>query len=391
MKRKLRESSGAVKFKEYMTKQETTEEKILEILTSDICKVNQAPSVNDQAAHVNQPSTFTVGATISVIDDMVNNGLMTKDELWCFEISLLEDALKREIFMSLSDDAISKYGLKSSDKMPGIEKLGVFLYTLALGKSNRDAGERFQRSGETISRVFHEVLEDCIGSIDGTHIQACIPESKQIPYIGRKGVPTFNVMATCDFDMCFTFVSVGWEESAHDTRVFLHAINTPSMNFPNPTKGRYYLVDKRYPFRQGYLVSYSKTRYHLSQFENEPPNNMQEAFNRSHSSLGSCIKRSFGVLKKRWKILQGMPQFSVKTQIDVIIATFALHNYIRNNSKDDMLFTRLEQHPNFIPQDELHDVRGHYTNNGESFEGTSNVMKQIRNDIATLIWNARAR
>ena len=44
-------------------------------------------------------------------------------------------------------------------------------------------------------------------------------------------------MATCDFDMCFTFVSAGWEGSAHDARVFLHAIQTPELNFPNPPEG----------------------------------------------------------------------------------------------------------------------------------------------------------
>nr|GEY15176.1 putative nuclease HARBI1 [Tanacetum cinerariifolium] len=121
--------------------------------------------------------------------------------------------------------------------MLAVEKLGIFVYTLALGVSNRDVGERFQRSGETISRAFHEVLEaitarskgfhgvaremikprdptfqstphqiisdkrymsyfkDCIGCIDGTHIGACILEAEQIPYIGIKGIPTFNVMA----------------------------------------------------------------------------------------------------------------------------------------------------------------------------------------------------
>lgn len=44
-------------------------------------------------------------------------------------------------------------------------------------------------------------------------------------------------MATCDFDMCFTFISLGWEGSAHDTRVFLHAINTQELNFPKPPEG----------------------------------------------------------------------------------------------------------------------------------------------------------
>jgi hypothetical protein len=37
-----------------------------------------------------------------------------------------------------------------------------------------------------------------------------------------------------------------------------------------------------------------------------------------------------------------MPQFSVQTQIDVIMAAFALHNYIRMNSHDDLLFTMVE-------------------------------------------------
>ena len=66
---------------------------------------------------------------------------------------------------------------------------------------------------------------------------ACIPEADQLPYRGRKGIPTFNIMAACDFDMCFTFVSAGWEGSAHDARVFLHAIETPKMNFPKPPEG----------------------------------------------------------------------------------------------------------------------------------------------------------
>ncbi|GKF41023.1 putative nuclease HARBI1 [Tanacetum coccineum] len=122
--------------------------------------------------------------------------------------------------------------------------------------------------------------------------------------------------------MCFTFISVGWEGSAHDTRVFLHAINTQGMNFPKPPEGKYYHVDKGYPERNGYLVPYSKIRYH------------------------HYIERSFGILKIRWKILGGMPWFSVKTQIAVIMAAFALHNYIRNSDEEDMMFTTIEQHPN---------------------------------------------
>ena len=61
---------------------------------------------------------------------------------------------------------------------------------------------------------------DCIGAIDGTHIQVVIGEDKKVPYLRRKGVPTQNVMVACDFDLPFTFVMAGWEGVAHDTRNF---------------------------------------------------------------------------------------------------------------------------------------------------------------------------
>ncbi|XP_056692169.1 uncharacterized protein [Spinacia oleracea] len=334
------------------------------------------------------------------------------------------------LFLRLCKDLSSKYGLKASCNMSIHEKVGILLYALAQGVSNRVLGERFQRSGDTISRAIHEVLRSissrkvkglahdiirpydpdftgipakistdtrympffqgnsvCVGCIDGTHIAACIPEPLQMPYRGRKGLPTFNVLAACDFDMCFTFVSAGWEGSAHDTRVFLHAIGSPEFKFPKPPEGKYYLADKGYPDRRGYLVPYPKIRYHKSQFEYVPPKNDRETFNRWHSSLRSCIERSFGVLKQRWKILTKMPQFSIEMQIQIMVATFALHNYIRINSPDDPLFRVLEDYPNFIPSFELPDV--HAVSNSENGVGIYTEMKVIRDRIADDLWKAR--
>ena len=64
-----------------------------------------------------------------------------------------------------------------------------------------------------------------------------IGKGKKIPYLGRKGVPTQNVMVACDFDLLFTFVMAGWEGAAHNTRIFLDAIRTDSVNFPKPPSG----------------------------------------------------------------------------------------------------------------------------------------------------------
>lgn len=53
-----------------------------------------------------------------------------------------------------------------------------------------------------------------------------------MPYIGRKGIPTQNIMVTCDFYMCFTFVYAGWEGTAHDVRIFISALRNNDLNFP---------------------------------------------------------------------------------------------------------------------------------------------------------------
>ncbi|XP_040952561.1 uncharacterized protein [Gossypium hirsutum] len=153
-----------------------------------------------------------------------------------------------------------------------MEKLALSLYILGNRESNSNATERFQRSGETVSRIFIDILhifgrmrintikptegqfeevpnhirhdtrywphfKDCIGAINGTHIKACISPSYQIPYTGRKGEPTQNIMPACDFNMCFIFAFPGWERTAHDSRIFLQALRKQELKFPHPPLG----------------------------------------------------------------------------------------------------------------------------------------------------------
>lgn len=91
-------------------------------------------------------------------------------------------------------------------------------------------------------------------------------------------------MAVCDYNMCFTFVLVGWEGSAHDTRVFMDALRTPNFHFPHPPPGKYYLVDAGYLTFMGYMGHYKTTRYHLPQFRLGPRGRgRNEVFNYMHS------------------------------------------------------------------------------------------------------------
>ncbi|XP_019177794.1 PREDICTED: putative nuclease HARBI1 [Ipomoea nil] len=330
--------------------------------------------------------------------------------------------MKQSTFCQLCVDLENKYGLRSSSRMSILEKVGLFVYLLGMGASNRDVEERFQRSSKTISRTFREVLnamdgfsrdilvpkdpelkeippqivndarymphfKDCVGAIDGTHIAINVPEENQIHYIGKKGIPTTNVLAACDFGLLFTYVLTGWEGSVHDSCIFLDTISDSSLNFPKPPLGKYYLVDKDYPESEGYLTPYPKTRYHQLKFHDSNPKESQEVFNQAHASLRSCIEKAFGVLKSRWKILQKMPRYSLMDQNRIICSCFALHNYIRKNTVDDPGFRFIEENPKFIPPDVFQDVEVNSVQIPEEME--TQEMATIRDNIASSLMAAR--
>ncbi|XP_040951267.1 putative nuclease HARBI1 isoform X1 [Gossypium hirsutum] len=262
-------------------------------------------------------------------------------ETWIREIldshesrCMINFRMSKMVFTSLLRVLETRYNLQTSRNISSTEILGIFLYILGTGAKVSHCRERFQSSRSTISRHFTVVLEkvsrmatdlialedpffssipeqirndprympnfkDRIGAIDGTHIAAILPPDEKIPYIGRKGIPTQNVMAVCDFNMCFTFVMARWEGSAHDTRIFLDAIPDPKYKFPHPPNGKYHLVDSGYPQMKGYLGPYRGQRYHLPDFRRgRSISGKEEIFNHSHSSLRSVIERTFGVLKK---------------------------------------------------------------------------------------------
>jgi hypothetical protein len=84
---------------------------------------------------------------------------------------------------------------------------------------------------------FYPFFKDCVGAIDGTHIPVVMPNDKFIQHLCRKGMTTQNVMASCDFDMIFTFVLIGWSGSIHDMRVFNCSMTTYNQVFPHPPTG----------------------------------------------------------------------------------------------------------------------------------------------------------
>ncbi|CAL9001681.1 unnamed protein product [Prunus brigantina] len=155
--------------------------------------------------------------------------------------------------------------------------------------------------------------------------------------------------------------------------------------FPKPPSGKCYLVDAGYPQMRGYLGPYKGERYHLPDFRRgSQPTGYKEVFNHVHSSLRSVIKRTFGVWKKRWKILRDMPNYPFNKQVKIVIATMTLHNYIRRHAQRDRHFDA----SNDILSEEIdEDVDVQQELHSLNDNGTQE-MEALRNSIATSLMNA---
>ncbi|KAL1191263.1 hypothetical protein V5N11_001496 [Cardamine amara subsp. amara] len=281
--------------------------------------------------------------------------------------------MDKHVFHKLSEILRGKGLLRDTPSVLVEEQVAIFLSIVGHNQRIRVVQERFQRSCETISRHFNTVLKavkslsceflqpppletppeivntkrlypyfkDCIGVIDGLQIPAHLPANNQSRFQNKKGILTQNVLAACTFDLQFIFVYPGWEGSVEDSRILRAVLDDPNQNFPQALKGKYYLVDRDYTNTEGFIAPYPGKRYCLHEFRgaSKMPKNAHDLFNHRHNCLSNIMQRSFSILKTRFPILKSAPQYPFHVQRDLVIATCALHNFIkREDGIHDWLF-----------------------------------------------------
>ncbi|KAL8524693.1 hypothetical protein ACS0TY_014336 [Phlomoides rotata] len=168
--------------------------------------------------------------------------------------------MDRATFHKLCFILQSVCGLKSSRRVCVSKKVAMFLSILSHHTKNRCVKFAFKRSGETVSKHFHSVLNSVLRlhvmflvrpqpitedntdprwqqfqvtlSYSGllmssrrTHIDVHVPVSDKGRYQNRKGQITVNVLCVCDIHMRFVYILTGWEGSKADSRVLRNALN----------------------------------------------------------------------------------------------------------------------------------------------------------------------
>jgi hypothetical protein len=219
-------------------------------------------------------------------------------------------------------------------------------------------------------------FNDCLGALDGTHVEMYVPIELQPRHRNRKGTLSQNILAVCNFDMEFVYILAGWEGSAHDARVLSDA--QASQGFLTP-RGRYWLGDAGYGNSEFIMSPYRGVRYHLKEVRQGglKPENAKELFNLRHSSLRNVIERIFGVLKRQWQILGGRGcEYSIGTQIDLFCALIGLYNFGKQCGEEDTF------------DEATLSVESHVqTDNFEVISGGNKWMDKRRDDIAEQMWN----
>ena len=78
------------------------------------------------------------------------------------------------------------------------------------------------------------------------------------------------------------------------------------------------------------MAPYRGVRYHLKEqrLAGQTPENAKELFNLRHATLRNVIERIFRVLKRKFKVLNTPAEYSVNTQIHLVITLTGLANFL---------------------------------------------------------------
>lgn len=221
------------------------------------------------------------------------------------------------------------------------------MWALANKDSYREIANLFGLEKSTINHIIHEmckILTNCrndfikwsneetkaatkryanrfpntIGFIDGCHIQIKAPRNNPVDFYNRKETHNVILQGVCDHTLKFIHIYVGQTGRAHDARVFRESslsLSIEDLIDPND----HLLGDSAYTLLKNVMTPYRDTG-HLTQ--------EQRSYNTVHAQYRSCIERTFGRLKGKFRRLKYLELHNIRQAPTIICAACVLHNFI---------------------------------------------------------------
>lgn len=227
--------------------------------------------------------------------------------------------------------------LRKTGNAFGISKSTVSVILRRVCNAINDIGDRYIRTPTTVEEVKEKVanferqhgMPQCLGAVDGTHIDIKSPTSKSVDYINRKQRFSINVQAVCDYRYQFLSVDVKWPGSVHDARIFNNSCihkglssgkipSCPSILLPDTEPVPVFLLgDAAYPLLPHLMKEYAGGGSTVQ----------EQYYSYKLSSCRMVIECAFGRLKGRFRALQRPMDINLGDLPTVIYACFILHNF----------------------------------------------------------------
>ncbi|KAM7313999.1 protein ANTAGONIST OF LIKE HETEROCHROMATIN PROTEIN 1 [Ixodes scapularis] len=193
--------------------------------------------------------------------------------------------------------------------------------------------ERWQEVAEGFQNKWN--FPHCVGAVDGKHIEIQAPPNSGSLYYNYKGTYSIVLMAVVDSDLKFVAVDVGAYGRQSDGGTlsasrFGKCLENGLLGLPPPKRlpnstviaPYVFLGDEAFHLRPDFLRPYP----------GKHQDDDKRIFNYRLSRARRCAENAFGVLASRFRIFRRTINLLPEHADYVVMATCALHNYLREDS-----------------------------------------------------------